>query len=428
MLKGLLDRMAKPKTYEEQRGSLEKDETKERLRLARREDTRPEILYYLAEDNMPEVRRAIASNRSTPRQADAKLARDGDDEVRYQMADKIGRLVPELSVDQREKAEELTLTVLRDLAADQLPRIRAIVSEHLKSADNVPKDIVLQLAQDLEIIVAAPVLEFSPLLSDQDLLEIIDAGRESGALSAIARRRALGGDVADAVAQTLDPKAVGVLLANDSAQIREDTLDWIIDNAAPVEPWHKPLVSWPSLSDGAVRRLASFVATSLVETLCDRNDIDAGTAVELAKAVKKDIGHDKEDADTLEADSDMAPEAEVPAEERSGKEWAAALFKDGGLDDEALQDAMANGDRAFAIEALTLKSGLSAEVVTRVINTANPRKVTALAWKGDFSMRTAMQLQLRIARVRPQDILNARNGIDFPLSEAEMKKEAGKFK
>ncbi len=427
MLKGLLDRMAKPKSYEEQRGSLEKDGSKERLRLAKREDTRPEILYYLADDSMPEVRRAIASNRSTPRQADAKLAQDGDDEVRYQMADKIGRLVPELSADQREKAEALTVTVLRELAADQLPRIRAIVSEHLKSADNVPKDIVLQLAQDLEVIVAAPVLQFSPLLSDQDLLEIIDAGRESGALSAIARRRALGGDVADAVAQTLDPKAVGVLLANDSAQLREDTLDWIIDNAAPVEPWHKPLVSWPSLSDSAVRRLASFVATSLVETLCDRNDIDAGTAVELARAVEKEIGPGIDGAEASEPDPEKVAEAELQRE-GGGKDGASALFKAGRLDDDALQDAASDGDRAFVIQALTLKSGLPSDVVTRVLNTAKPRKVTALAWKADLAMRTAMQLQLRIARVRPQDILNARDGIDYPMSEDEMKKEVGKFK
>ena len=392
--------------------------------------TRPEILYYLADDDMPEVRRAIASNRSTPLQADAKLAQDGDDEVRYQMAGKIGRLVPGMPADQREKAEELAFSVLRDLAADQLPRIRSVVSEHLKYADNVPKDIVLQLARDLEDIVAAPVLQFSPLLEDQDLLEIIDAGRESGALTAIARRRALSGDVADAVGRTLDPKAVGALLANDSAQMREDTLDWIIDNAAPVEPWHKPLVTWPSLSDSAVRRLAGFVATSLVETLCDRNDIDAGTALELSKAVKREIDPESMGLAKPEPASEAAPEPKpaAPQNKNGGKDGASELFKNGGLDDDALQDAIGEGDRDFVVQALVLTSGLSGEIVNRVLNTAKPKKVTALAWKADFSMRTAMQLQLRIARVRPQDILNARDGIDYPLTEAELQREVGKFK
>ena len=288
----------------------------------------------------------------------------------------------------------------------------------------------MQLAKDLEDIVAAPVLQFSPLLSDQDLLAIIAAGRESGALSAIAKRQAVGGDVADAVAQTLDPKAVGALLANDSAQLREDTLDWIIDNAAVVEPWHKPLVQWPSLSDNAVRRIAGFVATSLVETLCNRNDIDANTAVELAKAVKKNIDPEKAvEAEPAKAEINEPEKQEKPEKnEHGGKEAASSLFKDGGLDDDALQDAISTGDREFIIHGLSLKSGFSTNLVDRMLTVARPETVTVLAWKADFSMRTAMQLQLRIARVRPQGMLNARNGIDYPMTEAELKKELKKVK
>ncbi len=424
MLKTLFNRMSKPKSYEQQRGSLEGDSTKERLRLAGREDTRPEILYYLAEDNVPEVRRAIASNRSTPRQADAKLVQDGDEHVRYQLADKIARLVPGMSAEQREKAEDLTITVLRQLAADQLPKIRAIVSEHLKSADGVPRDIALQLAWDLEGMVAAPMLQFSPMLSDEDLLAIITAGRESGALSAIAKRWALGSNVADAIAQTLDPKAVGALLANDSAQLREDTLDWIIDNAATVEPWHRPLVNWPSLSDKAIRRIAGFVTASLVDTLCSRNDIDPSTAVELAKAVED--GMNSIDTVTPEAVAVAAPE--VKEVEDGGKDRAADLFAGGGLDNDALQGAISAGDREFVVHALSLKSGYPIEVVNKVLGSAHARRITALTWKADFSMRTAMQLQLRIAHVRPQSVLNARDGIDYPLDEAELARELKKIR
>ncbi len=429
MLKALLNRVSKPRSYEEQRDVLETDDAKERLRLAKREDTRPEILYYLADDDLAEVRRAIAANSSTPRQADAKLAQDGDDQVRYQLADKIGRLVPDLSTEQREQAEALAINVLRDLAADQLPKIRAIVSEHLKSSDGVPKDIVLRLAQDLETIVAAPVLQFSPLLSDEDLLEIIAAGRESGALSAIAKRKELGGDVADAVAQTLDPKAVGALLANDSAQLREDTLDWIIDNAANVEPWHKPLVTWPKLSDGAIRRLAGFVATSLVESLCNRNDIDASTAVELSKAVKAALKPEEADDSEGKAEPEKQEKAKnSKKEEPGGKSWATELFKDGALDSDIVQDAIANGDRDFVVQALSLKSGYKPDVVNKVLESAHPKRVTALTWKADFSMRTAMQLQLRMAQVRPQNILNARDGIDYPLSDSELERELNKIR
>jgi uncharacterized protein (DUF2336 family) len=36
---------------------------------------------------------------------------------------------------------------------------------------------MVRLAQDVETVVAAPILEYSPLLSDADLIEIIACGQ-----------------------------------------------------------------------------------------------------------------------------------------------------------------------------------------------------------------------------------------------------------
>ena len=98
------------------------------------------------------------------------------------------------------------------------------------------------------------------------------------------------------------------------------------------------------------------------------------------------------------------------------------------LDDDALHDGISEGDRAFIVQGLVLKSGLSSEIVNRPLNTPKPKKGAALTWKADFFSRMAMLLQLRIIRVRPQDIPDARNGIDYPMTEAELKREIGKFK
>lgn len=46
---------------------------------------------------MPEVRREIAANSTTPVQADLILASDTDDEVRCAVAGKIARLAPEMT-------------------------------------------------------------------------------------------------------------------------------------------------------------------------------------------------------------------------------------------------------------------------------------------------------------------------------------------
>ena len=62
-----------------------------RRKLAARGDVRPEILYYLVQDEAAEVRRTIAANEATPHQADQLLARDKDASVRGELAQKIGR-------------------------------------------------------------------------------------------------------------------------------------------------------------------------------------------------------------------------------------------------------------------------------------------------------------------------------------------------
>jgi hypothetical protein len=76
-----------------------------RRKLAKRANVQPEILYFLAGDSDPGVRAEIASNPSTPVQADEVLSKDSDETVRERIAHKIAALVPELSVDERARRQ-----------------------------------------------------------------------------------------------------------------------------------------------------------------------------------------------------------------------------------------------------------------------------------------------------------------------------------
>ena len=396
-------------SYEDQRQQIQNADASVRLDLASRTDARPEILYYLAEDDSPDVRRAIAANKSTPAQADALLAKDVDDEVRCDLALKIARLVPDMPADEQDRVREQAIEVLDLLAQDQLPRVRAILSEQLKTAGNVPKNVITRLAKDVELIVSAPVLEYSPLLNDADLLEIIAAGTAQGAMTAIARRNDVGADVADAVVASLDVPAVAALLTNKGAQIREETLDKIIDNAAQVDSWHEPLVMRPELSMRAVRRIAGFVASSLVSILAERNDLDDHTAAELAEAVKKRL--DQTGGEVGAADEARARE----------------LFKSGTLDDDTISGAIDVGQIDFVVHALSLRGQVSLESVRKLLNSGSAKAITALSWKAGLSMRTAMRLQSKAGKVPPNKMLYARNGTDYPMSEEDMKWQLDAF-
>ena len=396
-------------SYEEQKQLLMSADAAVRRALAERPDARPEILYYMTEDKSPEVRRALAANCATPVQADLVLAKDDDDEVRCDLALKIARLVPDMGEQEQARVRELTIETLELLAEDQLPRVRAILSAELKTQRAVPCQVVHQLAHDIEAIVCAPILEYSPLLSDADLMEVIAAGTAREALAAIARRHQLSSEVSEAVVATYDVAAVADLLANKSAQIREDTLDQIIDQAQSSESLHQPLVLRPELSVRAVRRIATFVAVSLINILAERNDLDDDTVELLGQAVRQRI----------------KTEEPGQAEEETR---ARRLFEAGSLDDEVLCDAIEDGKREFAIAALVLSSGLSREQVVHALRSGSAHLVTALVWQAGYSMRTALQVQAKVAKLPPGRLLNARGGFDYPLAPDMMSEEIEKLK
>ncbi len=133
----------------------------------------------------------------TPRQADLILTRDVDESVRERLAAKISALVPEFSKEDREKVRALSDQVLETLARDHAVKVRQIVAEALKDSVDAPLPVIRKLARDIEIQVAGPILEHSPLLTDEDLLEIIAAGPIRGALNAIAKRRQLSDKLSD---------------------------------------------------------------------------------------------------------------------------------------------------------------------------------------------------------------------------------------
>ena len=62
--------------------------------------------------------------------------------------------------------------------------------------------------------------------------------------------------------------------------------DDIIERAEGVEPWHEPIVNPPTLSQRAIRRVAGFVASSLLNILQDRSYLDQQTARELKKSCR----------------------------------------------------------------------------------------------------------------------------------------------
>ncbi len=194
-------------------------------------------------------------------------------------------------------------------------------------------------------------------------------------------------------------KVIGILKRPEGMNIEDFRRWWLEEHAPKVKQWHEPLVKRPDMSANIILLLAQFVAAPLRVLLRKRDGLDTATAEAL---------------DRIEEDGGPAGDAQT-------------LFKAGRLSDEAVATALDRGDKGFVIDALALRSGYSADKVRRIVESKSPRTVTALAWRAKFGARFAMDLQKRLARIPPHQVLNAHDGLDYPLTTGEMKETLAMF-
>lgn len=108
--------------------------------------------------------------------------------------------------------------------------VRAMLAMNLSQTDKLPKDIAMKMAQDTNIEVAGPVLQYSDVLDEEDLAEIIGSMVDSTRLQAIARRDEVPETISDMLVSTNLEVVVATLVQNEGARISEQTFNDIIQH------------------------------------------------------------------------------------------------------------------------------------------------------------------------------------------------------
>ncbi len=414
-----------PLTYDEAKQLAQHQDITVRKSLAEREDIRPEILYYLAGDPAPEVRKAITRNKSTPARAYIDLAQDSNEEIRTDLASKIAKLAPKLTAYEVDRVQSYAFQALEILASDQLAHVRAILADTLKDVTRAPEELIGMLARDSELSVACPILEHSPVLTDQDLLDIISSGISSGALGAISNRAAVSTSVSDAIVDTKDVPAITTLLCNDSAQIREETLDQLIDQSQDIQDWQGPLVRRPTLHNGAAQRLAEFVAENLLETLKGREDLSAKTMSKIRKEFNRRLeashGQSNPSGGVIEegqSNDDLKKEY-AWLFQQAPHEIAKNLFRMNKLTPQVIANALHEGDYDFVVAGLAELSHIHQSVSQRIMAMRSSRGVAALCWKAGLDAASAVRIQAKVAQIPAEDLLQDNDGA-YALSDEEL--------
>lgn len=384
------------------------DEAK-RVRQGADQHADADVLRVLATDRSITVRAAVALNPASPQQVNQSLAHDPDERVRILLARRLAGLVPGLAGEEQLRLQRQTYATLTALVSDAAVRVRAAVADVLKDMPQAPRALILQLAQDQAVMVSAPIIRFSPLLTTEDLLLLIAEARSSGVVVAVAGRPGIDTQVSDAIAATADSAAIRALLCNLTAQIREATLDALIARARDHTEWHEPLVHRPTLLPRAARALAEIVASHLFEVLAQRTDLPRSLADELRNRL----------AVRLDA-ADPAPRRSEPTMDEALAE-AHALARAGRLNEDAALEAVQRGEARFATALLAVAAGMPVSVVDRAASLRSAKGLVSLSWKAGFTMRAAIALQTLLGRLGPDATLPSGPGGGFPLAIEEMR-------
>jgi uncharacterized protein (DUF2336 family) len=387
-----------------------------RVRQGASGSTSPEVLRKLATDPSVTVRASLALNPALPDQVIAILEADTDARVRAILSRKLGTLTETLPKETGQRVQKAAVASLTAMVADAALRVRASIAEAVRDMPDGPRDIILRLAHDPAVMVCEPVILFSPMLTQDDLVTLIVSGPPPSTVLAVANRPRIGPAVSDAIVGAADPAAIRALLCNPTAQIREATLDALAAQSEEHTDWQEPLVRRPHLPPRAQRMLAEIVTGHLLETLAARSDLDPKVGEVLRSALgrpgqRSPGATSGRPGETVDAALD--PRAALAQAER--------LKQAGRLDDYAIVEALRKNALLSARAMLAVKAAVVLPVVERACELRSVKAIVSLAWKAGLSAQTAVVLQTMLAKVADGQTLRPGNDGGFVLSEDEMR-------
>ena len=287
-----------------------------------------------------------------------RLIADGSAATRAETAMKVAREYEGGEFTDRERliAEAIFRTMVRDAEV----RVRKALAEELKASATVPHDVALSLAMDVDEV-ALPVLEYSEVLSERDLIEIIGTSGVAKQI-AIAGRKAVSDSVAEALVETDREEVVGALVANDDARLGEETLGRIVDRFGDSGEIQAKLVDRRLLPATIAERLVLIVSERLRDKLAKRHNVprEVTEGMILKTRERAVIG--------LAADSD----------DTGLERLARHLHQEGRLTPSIILRALCTGDIRFFEASLAARAGVPLTNARVLIHDQGPLGLAAI--------------------------------------------------
>ncbi len=295
------------------------------------------------------------------------LLRGPTDDERAAVAHRLCRRIDKgITADDRSAAHE----ILRMMAADAADVVRRALAVTLKASRELPRDVALKLAADIDSI-AAPVLSFSPAFDDEDLAAIV---RDAGAAKqlAVAERPVLGAGASLALATHGCESAVAAAVSNDNASFGEAALASVLDRFAESRAVTAGMAYRRVLPLEISERLVDMVGEEVRRRLVDHHELTPETALRISLGARERAVVDLVDQAGRSAD--------LPA-------FCLHLHRQGRLTPSLLLRALACGQTPFVEHAFATLSGVAHHRAWLLLHDAGPLGLRALYERAEMPPR-----------------------------------------
>ncbi|CAN5191004.1 pole-localized protein SpbR [soil metagenome] len=227
-----------------------------------------------------------------------RLIKATDEDERAAAAHKLCRSIDRAELDDVDR--EAAQKILRVLANDAAELVRRSMAVTLKASNLIPHDVARRLAADVDSV-ALPIIGFSPVFTDEDLIEIVKAGSAVRQI-AIAARPTVSRDVAEALSVDGCEQAVRTLASNDNADLSEKAMARSIDRFGDTPEIVAALAYRQVLPLDITEKLIALASDAVREHLVSRHAVAPETAIRLATFARERATVDLVDQAAASAD------------------------------------------------------------------------------------------------------------------------------
>ncbi len=318
------------------------------------------------------------------------LVRHPDPEKRANAAQRICRTVRTSSLSDSET--QLATDLLKFMAKDAVEMVRRALAITLRNSQELPRSVALQLISDVDNI-ALPIIEFSPVLTDEDLIEVLKSDAAAKIL-AVARRPKVSGNLVKAIVRYGDSKAVATVAANDGALIDADTAEDILDFYYDDDLIKEAMISRADLPNTIMEKLISMVSEEAAVILNEKHKIAAPQAVNIASQARERASLDL----VLDDDSD-----------KDIREFSLHMAQMGRLTPSFIIRAIGLGRMSVVKHSLAVLAGISSNKAGLMMYDTGPFGLSALCKQAGLSELNAKIVRAGCAIYRDLEI----SGIEY---------------